>query len=170
MVGISYLDWLVEQVDAKRYSDLAAFLHSRKFKAVLRRDNNRIDDGLRLRRLYGGYIPLVAFDDNSCSVLELMVALCLRCENDIRTSMNGENHAGYWFRQMLISLGLEDMTDGYFDRRRADRIVSAFLDRDYCPNGQGSLFTLRNAFEDMRGIEIWYQMMMYLNEVTYERS
>lgn len=74
------------------------------------------------------------------------------------------NRTGKWFFDMLKSLGLTMMDDSRFDRLTTMDILIRFMRRDYEESGQGGLFTLRYPKFDMRNIEIWYQMMAYLEE------
>lgn len=74
------------------------------------------------------------------------------------------NRAGQWFWNMVVSLGLAAMDDNRFSERRAEFVIERFNRRDYQPNGAGGLFTLQRPKEDMRTLDIWYQMMAYLNE------
>ena len=48
--------------------------------------------------------------------------------------------------------------------QRAEPILARFMDRDYEPNGAGGLFTITRTSIDMRAIDIWYQLMSWLNE------
>ena len=57
------------------------------------------------------------------------------------------------------------MYDARFDRDRVDDILARFLERDYARNGEGGLFTVNLCRQDMRSIEIWYQMACYLKEI-----
>ena len=74
------------------------------------------------------------------------------------------NRTGQWFWNMVVSLGLAAMDDNRFHQSRAEFVIERFHRRDYQPNGAGSLFTLQNPKDDMRTLDIWYQMMAYLNE------
>ncbi len=56
------------------------------------------------------------------------------------------------------------MDDRRFDEEAACDILCHFMRREYDECGQGGLFTLRNPRYDMRKMEIWYQMMGYLEE------
>lgn len=74
------------------------------------------------------------------------------------------NRTGQWFWSMIVSLGLASMDDNRFHQSRAEFVIERFRRRDYQPNGAGGLFTLQNPKEDLRTLDIWYQMMAYLNE------
>lgn len=69
-----------------------------------------------------------------------------------------------WFWGMIGNLGLREMTDDIFDESVVDEVVERFLARDYSYNGRGGLFYVSKPRMDMRDVEIWYQMMWYLDE------
>lgn len=171
-----YFEWLYHLVcGSSKYSRLSyrnilAFLHSIEFTWVMRMDKNRAEDGINLRYHFGnvdGYSDefIEEYLDNSpCSVLEMMVALAFRVEEQIMENDEEGNRTGQWFWNMMVSLDLGHMNDAHFDEDRAYFIVSKFLNRDYEPNGKGGLFTLYDCTDDLREVEIWTQFMWYLNE------
>ena len=57
------------------------------------------------------------------------------------------------------------MDDDNFDEELVRDRIERFMDRDYEPNGRGGLFTVRNARCDMRDVDIWYQMCMYVDNI-----
>jgi hypothetical protein len=57
------------------------------------------------------------------------------------------------------------MTDGHYDEIYVTEVIDRFINRKYEPNGKGGLFTIRNVKEDLRDVEIWYQMCWYLNSI-----
>ena len=99
-----------------------------------------------------------------CSMLEMMVALAVRIEEHIMEDSSAGNRVGQWFWNMVVSLGLAAMDDGRFHEDRADYILDRFERRDYEYNGAGGLFTVNHPTEDMRRLDIWYQLMHYLQE------
>ena len=176
-----YFDWLYEVVCGKweprnlSFRRLLTFLYDTPFRPDNEMDNNRAIDGENLRWRFAaechdipGAIPennvSVAFHGKPCSMLEMMVALALRCEESIMEDAEAGNRVGQWFWTMIVSLGLAAMDDNRFHRSRAEFVIERFHRRDYQPNGAGGLFTLQNPKEDMRTLDIWYQMMAYLNE------
>ena len=58
------------------------------------------------------------------------------------------------------------MDDTRFDRPYVNSVVKKFLKRDYEPNGQGGLFTIKKCRDDLRDVEIWYQMCWYLDSIV----
>ena len=134
-------------------------------------DGNRAEDGVDLRYRFGyeyGFDNSAVadcLDDKDCSVLELMVALAIRCEEHIMDNPDIGDRTGKWFLDMIVNLGLEKMTDDHFDKRYVERILHRVLNREYGRNGDGGLFTVHHSRIDMRSVEIWYQAMWYLDEV-----
>ena len=170
-----YFDWLVSIIyyDAKNkpcsYNKLLSHLHNTRFRYSIKRDYNRESDGLDLRRRFylvthceeaGLYL------NGPCSVFEMMVALALRCEETIMSDSSYGDRTGQWFWQMIVNLGLGGMTDDNYDRQEVDDIVWAFLNRRYDYDGKGGLFRVRDTKEDMRRLEIWYQLNRYLDTIT----
>ena len=74
----------------------------------------------------------------------------------------------YLFWIMLDNLGLSEMDDMHFDINIVEQAVDRFLDRDYMADGDGGLFILEFPRRDLRGVEIWYQMCWYLDELLGE--
>lgn len=175
-----YFDWMYEKVrwwsDDISYRKLLRFLHGQIFYYLIERDDNRYADGIGLRYLFGntnGYsqAEIASYlDDKECSVLEMMVALSNRCENDIMTRPDEDDRTGFWFMGMIKSLGLSNMDDRNFNLIKANDILERFLERKYEPNGKGGLFTLRCCEKDLTKVEIWYQLMWYLHEVNEKEN
>lgn len=152
------------------YSKLLRYLFTVEFTYTIGMDGNRAEDGTDLRYRFADEndyaYPIVAtyLDDHPCSVLEMMIALAIRCEEHIMDNPDIGDRTGQWFWNMVVSLGLGPMTDPRFDEEKADQIMEIFLNRKYSRNGKGGLFTVSDRHVDMRSIEIWYQMFRYLEE------
>lgn len=174
----SYFDWMYRLVFCEdlSFSRLAEKLHDIPFRYSLPMDGNREADGINLRYRFGyesryeDYIIAEYLDNCPCSVLEMMTALYIRCEEQIIGNSriwNIPKNGGYknnLFWEMLKSLGLDIMNNENFNDERAENVVSRFLDREYSPNGEGGLFTVNSCERDMRSVEIWYQMCKHLDE------
>lgn len=171
-----YFYWMCQLVSNRkypkqRYSQLLKFLDSVNFVYTIDLDWNREADGINLRYRFGyenQYSDAVIaneLDNRPCSVFEMMVALAFRCEEHIMHDEDLGDRTGVWFWEMVESLGLSDMTNDNFNRLKAQMIIDTFLTRNYKPDGEGGLFTIRNIKRDMRQIEIWYQLNWYLNRV-----
>lgn len=138
-------------------------------------DGNRYEDGISIRYRFGyemhidDAIIACEIDTRKCSILEMMCALSLKCEEHIMSDPDIGDRTGEWFWDMIISLGLSDMTNSHFSKDYIDEVIRVFLHRKYKPTGEGGLFTVPcigdNQSRDFRRIEIWEQMMHYLNYI-----
>lgn len=173
-----YLRWMYQLMCDGRYGKRRSYqklfskLYDTPFTFFIPLDDNRAADGIDLRYRFGrekGYSDaLIAthLDDRPCSVLEMMVALAIRCEEHIMEDDEIGDRTGQWFWNMIVSLGLGSMDDDRYDRHHVDDVLHRFLERDYDRDGKGGLFTIEHSQKDMRDIDIWYQMCLYLNEFT----
>lgn len=172
-----YVEWMYSLVSDRRsmrkrtYEKLIYHLHSVDFTFDIPLDGNRAEDGIQLRYMFGEEFdypePMIAvyLDDRPCSVLEMMVALAVRYEDNVMVDSDIGDRTGQWFWTMISSLGLESMTNAYFDEDYANSVIFRFLNRTYKRNGEGGLFTVSRQDVDMRDVEIWYQAAFYFNEL-----
>lgn len=171
-----YFDWLYERVCGDweprglSFHRLLTFLYNQNFTPSCELDGARAEDGLDLRYRFAQTQNIVyqevqdAFAGIPCSMLEMMVALSIRIEEHILEDAASGNRVGQWFWNMVVSLGLVAMDDTRFDEERAQSVLDRFNAREYQSNGAGGLFTLMHPKEDMRRIDIWYQLMGWLAE------
>lgn len=165
-----YFEWIACLVCGGRnggrrsYRRLLACLHEREFTYLIPLDENRAIDGVDLRYRFAYETGRRDIPDvgRPCSLLEMMAALCLRCEEQIMDDPEIGNRTGQWFFAMLESMGLEGMDDISFNARTAKARIDTCLERRYEPDGRGGFFTVPGSRYDMRDVEIWYQAMWYL--------
>lgn len=174
-----YFEWLYRIVAPPgtptymSYRKLLKYLHTIDFRVIVDRDQNRAEDGKTMRYHFAldqttDHRDILAIEDElegPCSVLEMMVALAVKCENFMDDTNYG-NRTSQWFWTMIINLGLGPMIDNRFDYTYVDEKIDIFLDRRYAPDGRGGLFTVPNPHRDLRDVEIWHQMCWYLNTIT----
>ena len=172
-----YFEWLCNLVyDHKfsrklSYKKLLTTLHSIDFVYIIEQDSNRFDDGVDLRYRFGYENDISKSDietylnNKPCSVLEMMIALSLRCEEHIMDDEDVGNRTGQWFWNMVVNLGLGCMTDNRFDSDYVIFCIDRLMNREYEPDGEGGLVTVPDCRQDLRTIEIWYQMMWYLSYI-----
>ena len=179
-VSNAYFEWLCNIVCKERYPDIMSYrkllghLANVQFKAHRSTplDENREGDGINLRYRFGrqagysdSYIEEYLISD-CCSVLEMMIALAIRCEEDIMDDAGIGDRTSQWFWIMIVNLGLGSMVDAKYDPEEVNEILATFLSRTYEQNGKGNIFYVRNSNIDLRKIEIWHQMCLYLNNIT----
>lgn len=173
-----YFEWMYRLVCDDRYTQdprsshrtLLKFLHEQEFifDAKPGNDDQRALDGIDLRYYFAEVehhdprMVAKALDVLPCSMLEMMIALAIRCE-DMMEDRDYGNRTGQWFWEMLESLGLAKMTDSCFDEEEALDILDRFYRNDYDRDGRGGLFTVKNCPYDMREQEITWQMYEFLN-------
>lgn len=138
------------------------------FKLQMSMDENRIEDGLTLRKkiteLAGVNINILECN-YPVSILEVMLALAIRCEESIMEDPAYGDRTRQWFWDMIKNLGLGSMYDIKYDENEVSEILSKFLSRQYSKDGSGGLFTIKEKNIDMTKIEIWEQLCRYLNQV-----
>lgn len=174
-ISDEYFEWLFNLVCEQRYfkpiyRKLLMRLHETEFTYSILRDRNRAEDGENLRYRFAlakGYdVPTTLTDlGGPCSVLEMMAALAIRCEEQIADDPQYGNRTGQWFWKMIVNLGLGPMTNDMYDRSQVDAILMTFLERRYKPDGEGGLFWIRDCDVDLRKVEIWHQLCWYLDTI-----
>lgn len=171
-----YFKWLCNfvyhQDSNPSYSKLLEYLYEKPFLWILPLDQNRYSDGINMRENYyrthtGDHHTEKVGD---CSILEMMVALSNRLEDQIMQDHDIGNRTPQWFWQMVMCLGLGKMTDDRFDPMYCDQVIDIFLSRTYQKNGRGGLFTTKDPEIDMAKAEIWYQAQWYLQGVLEDEG
>lgn len=169
-----YVQWMFGVVDcpeygapASNYTKLLYMLLSIPYVPTLVMDENRLIDGQNLIREFyysatgsttGPWWP------EYCSILEMMIALAIRAE-DIMEDPDIGNRTSIWFWRMIDSLGLIQQNNLSFNPEIVSNVIERFLRQEYLPNGSGGLFTLPGCPVDLRVVEIWEQMIWYLDRV-----
>lgn len=170
-----YFRWIYDKVISpgqRPYHKLLKRLSEIPFTYILPMDENRQNDGYDLRYHFGqetgipDRVICSEIDRDECSVLEMMAALSIRCEESIMDDPEIGDRTSRWFMTMLENLGLIGMTDDFYDQAYVDHRIDIFLHRRYASDGTGGLFRLKNCTDDLRNVQIWYQMNWYLNEIT----
>lgn len=169
-----YGNWLVRKVGfvKKDYSKLLKTLHNTEFYWLpsMDRDRNRAEDGIELRneylseRLSDGSLRSADPFHRECSVLEMLVALAIRVEDEF-IGVPGDEHPDRFFFEMIKNLGLDDAMDYDYDQGRVEGCLSMWMGRRFSSRGLGSPFPVCNDRRDQRDFEIWDQMNHYIYEV-----
>lgn len=171
-----YFEWLCNSVCGDRilggpsYRKLLMHLHSTQFYYSIPKDEDRYNAGVDLRWRFicaNNYsVEALGELEGPCSVLEMMIALAIYCEEHIMDDPSYGDRTGQWFWGMVTNLGLGASYDGNFDRSYVEEVITRFLDRKYEPDGKGGLFRIRNCKDDLRRVEIFHQLCWYLNSIT----
>jgi hypothetical protein len=175
-IAADYFQWLCEKIHVdtpvRSYWILAKILHAKEYYGTVPNDDNRANDGKKLREQYSEENDQCPFEpiDGPCTMLEMLIALAERFE-DTMSDPNEHNRTTKWFWEMLRNLGLDTYEDiNYGDlwtTEDVDEILNTVLERTYRRSGKGGLFPLKDAKKDQRKVEIWYQMCAYMLENYY---
>lgn len=172
-VSSEYFWWLLSLVNVTNREDpnipLLRFLSVKKFFGRIPNDQNRAVDGLSLRQEFE-YMrnPKLAGlgEQGFCSFLEMLVALARRI--DYNMWEGGEETTSRWFWEMIDNMQLKAVDENSSDYNDViahnERILENILDRRIGPDGSGGLFPLKRTNNDQREVEIWYQMMEYIQQ------
>lgn len=180
---MTYFEYLKDIIgvpyDNHDYDDLLKHLLEMDFDVVNEyptdNDYNRVADGLALRNEYSfetcNFVPKDSYFERSilnhpCSVLEVLVALARRIENDFMYDPSEGDRTGLWMRVMLDNLGIGQY-QGTLSPEAISEVESrcrTMMKRTYDFDGRGGLFPLEKPNEDQRYIQIWDQMRVYLRE------
>lgn len=161
-----YYNWLCSFVNDGQHSNLMSALYNKEFTYFIAMDGNRAEDGMALREKYernNGKKLNMDIWKKPCNVLEMMVALSIRCETFIMGNSVYGDRTRLWFWKMIDNMGLTFMTDSKFNPEKTDYVLNRFLCRQYDSDGKGGLFIIKDPPADLRSIEIWMQMNWYLN-------
>lgn len=173
-IKTDYFEWMCDLVCDGRfaksitYRQLLTFLHDTEFIYFVPYDENRAAEGIALRYrfcLLHNCEDMEYYLAGPCSVLEMLIALAIRCEENIMDDPEKGNRTSQWFWSMITNLGLGSMSDSNFNEWLVNDVITRFLNREYEPDGRGGLFTVKNWNRDMRTAEIWHQLMAYINSI-----
>lgn len=148
---------------------LAKILDAMEFYAIVPHDENRERDGHDLRAVY--FYETGRIVDSKlrpfCSVLEMIVAFCIRLERDVTYRAYDDDHTKRWIWEMIDNAGLMYFCDTNMTEENANLArdkIYYILDRNYEADGCGGFFPLRRPYTDQRQLELWYQADAYISE------
>lgn len=164
---MTYLDWLAmiampDGMQRSKYYEVLSRLFITRFVSLVKGDQNRAKDGESLRELYEDETGESCDIYGECSVLEMMVALAMRCEEQIMYDPEEGDRTHVWFWEMFSNLGLDKLDENRFDEQEFCDILCHFLGRKYDKNGHNGPFYIPGFEGDMRKIELWYQLGYYI--------
>lgn len=155
-----YLPWILEEELRMDSYDIdigmMRRLHSIEFVWTIDKDRRRAADGLALRKRYPAYDDMSrSLKMSPCSVLEMLAALAIRIDKEWIGNAR-ENRAYIPFEDMIANLRLTP--------RNFYGNINDWMLRRFQANGKGSIFPLRRPDCDQREVEIWSQMVRYIDE------
>lgn len=167
-----YFNWLVNKVGGESAVHLLSILFEIDFYGVMPNDDNRVEEGTKLRSLFTkekGLDPDYEWINcGTCTVLEVIIGLAgeivLMCPEDDEYSLSR------WFSELIDNLDFPNLESGSdktayrLYKNSVIDIVYKWLDRDYSADGRGGLFPMKNSLKDQRFVELWYQMNGYFIE------
>lgn len=166
---VRYLESLVKaEQQSSPYSLLLAMMWGETFEGYVPNDENREEDGIKLRREFetktSNTLPLLG----QCRFLEFLIALAIRF-NAAVYDYEYPNMTAEYFWTMVENVGLDEFDDYYSGPENPAAAIRAMIrdvvGRNYDYNGSdGGLFPLQHARNDQRNVEVWYQLMEYINE------
>jgi hypothetical protein len=164
---MTYFDWLItklipDQDIRDSYQKVLLGLFNTDFRYFIKYDDNRAKEGEELREMYESETGLWCNNYSSCSVLEMLGALALRCETELMWDPEEGDRTSVWFWEMLDNMGLTSLDDWHFDFDEFEAIVEKLNNRTYDSDGYGGPFYIANFDYDMRKMELWYQMNYYI--------
>lgn len=173
LVSDMYYDWLKEFVrtdNSENYNELLGHLYYRTYIWMLPNDENRAADGLSLRNRFE-YETGIRVGIGNCSVLEMLIALANRIENEIMGDPVREDITWYWFWTFIDNLGLIDCSDDCFDEVEVDQKLDIWMTNMYSEDGEGSIFGsiscatfFGKSDTNVKKMEIWNQMQIFLSQ------
>lgn len=160
-----YFLWLMEQIcfDRDCYLELMTFLYETDFRYILHRDESRAVDGICLRDDFESFSG-ERVSGKPCSVLEMLIALSIRIDTEYISDLNDEQKAGKIFWEMIKNLRLDIFTDRHWNEQTVSEILDLWMERRFRSDGKGSIFPLKYSEKDQKNVEIWQQMLQYLDE------
>lgn len=170
--NFAYRGWLRDLVGLADpfYDQFSAIAWQLPYEYSVANDANRALDGELLRQRFVNETSM-KLDGNpgECRVLEFMVALAHRMHE---TTYDPEypDAVPDWFMELLINLGLDEnkMLSHQPNEQTfvyaIEHALYLVVKRKYAWDGKDGLFPLKRPRNDQRKVEVWYQMMAYLNE------
>lgn len=171
--------------DDDEHRALAGYLHTIPFDWFNAMDENRMYDGLAMRREFDESITGKRFNmrldkdrdldiysklkDNACTMLEFFVGFAFRLSRDMYSNIQPCELVEMWLRNLDI-WRFDDYED-YGDDEIMDEIdecLDIWVKCEYDRHGNGGLFRLFDPPEDLYDVEMWVQASWWYDEVYGE--
>jgi hypothetical protein len=165
----AYRDWLIQKVNTvEDYTYLLRELFNIEFYSFIKYDEDRGMDGLVFREDWANEVGYQgSLDFGAANVLEVLLGIA----NRIEFQLFWTHYIDEWddvriFWDMIDNLGLIDMY-GTLSRYTFDEInenVTHFMNKEYFRHKKGNIFVLQDDPRDLRKLNIWTQMGLYVRE------
>lgn len=153
----TYFEWLCERVDIwGKEEETADYLFKMLYSYHFILDENRSRAGLNLRQEFTDiyHAPDEELKTGPCTVFEMLVALAMSF------SENADIPVGTAYHEMIRNLDLSARKTEY----EVNRIVTDWLDGSFDKDGKGSPFPVIHYTGDVRILDLWSQMNIYIHE------
>ena len=151
MISQDYFNWIVDNYWVKELTPIANLLANKDYIWHMTLDKNRAHAGLMLRQQYACEVG-VYYEDfaiGPCTCLEMITALAFQM-----WQQSGAKEPKYFIAEDVIP---------NFDRREISfDVLDRWMRGDYRADGYGSPFYIPNCNRDMRTMDVWSQMNLYL--------
>lgn len=156
-----YYGWLMDMIGGPgEYSLVLKKLNEMEYTSPIAMDENRAEDGLLLRYYYKKETGKNCEKTGPCSILEMLIGLALRTENDFLFDPKVGNRVNQWFWDMFFTAGLGEFTDNG-QKKWAN---AHFLDSKVGRDGRLKLFKMAKSPENFDKMEVWWQLCRYISE------
>ena len=167
-----YHKWMCSLVSGDRefnpdlsYRKLLRYLDRIQYQPFTYMDEDRVADGCNLRYIYltenglehRDELKPYLYNRMGCSMLEMMIAMAYRGEDNIACDDDYGNRTGQWFWAMIASLGLGPTHDSLYDEDYINDRIFLFN------QGMIPLFEIRG--QETAGEPLWQQFMWYLSDI-----
>lgn len=157
-----YVDWMKHRIqfDDSYYDYLLGCLDDIRFYCHIDSDYNRAEDTKMLRYEYEQDTGEVI--DGEPSVLEVLVSFAIRIDNEyIGDASNPRPYDIFW--EMLCNLKL-NKHENCNNSGRIEMIANIWMNRQFRPDGLGSIFPMKHTTRDQTRLDMWSQMNEYIDE------
>lgn len=158
--------------DPASYSIVLRILYETEFDYVIPLDENRKRDGIDLRYHFSynckipEYIINEGFNQNKCSILEMMISLARRYETDVMSNLECGDRTSNWFWIMFDNLGMSKFQNYSITNStifEIKEILHRFVYREYNYDGSnGNLFIFPNTTKNIKQMQLWDQIGLYM--------
>lgn len=155
-----YYNWLMDIIGGPGdYSLVLNYLYHEEYSSPISMDENRAEDGLEMRYYYEVDTGKICDKTGPCTVLEMMIGLAYRVENDFLYDPKVGNRVGKWFWDMFFNANLENLYVSGQKKWANGHFYGAKVDR----HGRLELFKMAQKPPNWDDFEVWKQLCRYIS-------